>query len=97
MDLADPYTGGEHRYLVPKQETDKPPIRQLFLWRADGKQAPRIGWSLSPDLNEVEAGMGCFWNGTFLATAPRLNEVNRELVRWITALGLFVFCRECEV
>ncbi|KAF2680996.1 hypothetical protein K458DRAFT_433881 [Lentithecium fluviatile CBS 122367] len=50
-DLADG-TDGKRRYLVPKQECDKPPMKQLFLWRSDCQQAPRIGWELTSDINE---------------------------------------------
>ena len=60
MDLADQIGNGAHRYLVLKREPGQPPIRQLFLWRADGKQAPRIGWKLSPDLNKERGGSGLF-------------------------------------
>ncbi|KAF2265131.1 hypothetical protein CC78DRAFT_427142, partial [Lojkania enalia] len=48
--------GGKYRYLVPKYEAGKPPIRQLWLWRADGQQAPKIGWSLVGNINEGRGG-----------------------------------------
>lgn len=48
--------GGKYRYLVPKREPGKTPIRQLWLWRADGRQAPRLGWEMTGDINKGRGG-----------------------------------------
>lgn len=47
---------GPHRYLVAKREACKAPVRQLFLWRADGKTAPRLGWETVGDINRGRGG-----------------------------------------